>query len=158
MLDENGGRHGSLPDSKILHPAQISKCRKTSKNCRTKSFLGRGAANRGKILAEWLSVILPPATSHFQLNLQLFPLSQVCTRPCLSSRLPCYVFCICLPTQQINIRTTNQLSWAINYCLSTSEILRCLRCCSSRKLFNNVCTSCISFTLIWINLSIKIGH
>ena len=40
-----------------------------------------------------------------------------------SSILPCYVFCICLLTtnencQQIKIRNTNQLSWAINYMTS----------------------------------------
>ena len=32
----------------------------------------------------------------------------------MHSRLPCYAFCIC---QQLNIRNTNQLSWAINYCI-----------------------------------------
>ena len=34
----------------------------------------------------------------------------------LISRLPCYVFCICLFTS-IDIRNRNQLSWAINLCL-----------------------------------------
>ena len=43
LFEENGGRDGSQPDSKILHPAQISKCRKTSKDCRTKSFFGSGS-------------------------------------------------------------------------------------------------------------------
>ena len=34
--------------------------------------------------------------------------------PQVGGRLPCCVFCICLLTQ-INIRNTNQLSWAINW-------------------------------------------
>ena len=33
----------------------------------------------------------------------------------LVTSLPCYVFCICIGWQQINISNTNQLSWAINY-------------------------------------------
>ena len=70
MLEKNGGRPGSLPDSKILHPNPNLQMWETSKNCpaTVEKFLGR-AANRGKILAEWLSVISPAATSHFHLNL-----------------------------------------------------------------------------------------
>ena len=36
--------------------------------------------------------------------------------PVSTCRLPCYVFCICL----LNIRNTNQLSWAINYVPSST--------------------------------------
>ena len=84
LLEKNGGRPGSLPDSKILHPNPNLQMWETSKNCpaTVEKFLGR-AANRGKILAEWLSVISPAATSHFHLNLSPshpFPPSHLCAQ------------------------------------------------------------------------------